>query len=187
MEGRKKGTFSETTITSPLRYWPGDDCLTKHKRRQRSWRAFYECPLPQQCCFHPPFPLNSLLPLPEWLSHTVRGATELCKRHRLFNNKCNKVIWVKSWIIRCLTSEKTSVINRARVDILVPLLVFVPAVKPHISLPLFKPVTVHQVPAGRDRQGYISSDKATVVNGDTSRVTLLVCMDIVTTGKSACH
>lgn len=46
----------------------------------------------------------------------------------------------------CLTSEKTRVINGSWVDILVPHLVFVPAVISHIFLPLFEPATVHKVP-----------------------------------------
>lgn len=46
-----------------------------------------------------------------------------------------------------LTSEKTSVVNWSWVDILVPHLVLVPAVKSDIFLPLFEPVTVYKVPA----------------------------------------
>lgn len=55
--------------------------------------------------------------------------------------------WVKvQGYITSLTSEKTRVIDWSWIDILVTHLVFIPTVKSHIFLPLFKPVTVHQVP-----------------------------------------
>lgn len=53
----------------------------------------------------------------------------------------------KRWCIICLTSEKSRVVNWSWVDILVTHLVFIPAIKSHIFLPLFEPMTVHQVPA----------------------------------------
>lgn len=48
-----------------------------------------------------------------------------------------------------LTSEKTRIINWSWVDILITHLVFVPTVKSHIFLPLFKPTTVHKVPVSK--------------------------------------
>lgn len=45
------------------------------------------------------------------------------------------------------TSEKAGVINWSWVDILITHLVFIPTVESHIFLPLFEPVSVHQVPA----------------------------------------
>lgn len=45
-----------------------------------------------------------------------------------------------------LTFKKAWVIHRSWVDMLIPHLIFIPAVEAHIFLPLFEPVTVHQVP-----------------------------------------
>ena len=73
----------------------------------------------------------------------------------------------------CLTSEKTRVINWSWVHILVTHLVFVPTVKSHIFLPLFKPVTVHQVPAekaGSNMSVLIKQGGARLISVDCSRV-----------------
>lgn len=49
------------------------------------------------------------------------------------------------------TSEETRVINGSWVDILISHLVFIPTVESHIFLPLFEPVSVHEIPAERVR------------------------------------
>lgn len=49
------------------------------------------------------------------------------------------------------TSEETRVINWSWVDILISHLVFIPTVESHIFLPLFEPVSVHEIPAEKAR------------------------------------
>lgn len=54
-----------------------------------------------------------------------------------------------SYLSSCPTFEKAGVVHRSWVDILVPHLIFVPAIIAHIFLPLFEPATVHQVPGAK--------------------------------------
>lgn len=42
-----------------------------------------------------------------------------------------------------VTFEKSRIINRTRVDILISHLIFVPAVETNIFFPLFEPATIH--------------------------------------------
>lgn len=50
------------------------------------------------------------------------------------------------FLVFLFTFEETKVINWSWVDILISHLVFIPAVESHIFLPLFEPVSVHQIP-----------------------------------------
>lgn len=64
-------------------------------------------------------------------------------------------VLLTSTLVFLFTSEETRVINWSWVDILISHLVFIPAVKSHIFLPLFEPVSVHQIPA--ERAKYVMS------------------------------